>query len=113
MVTKTEEPAYSSDTIASFRQFRNELAQSVLRQQQGYDEAILKLAAAGLGLTVTLTTALIAAGEPIRHRPSLVLAWLFLAGSLASVLFSFISSQIESVRRVSLIDEKKRAIPVP
>ncbi len=101
------EPEYSDKAIAAFKAFRSELAQSVLRQQQAYDQTVLKLAAAGLGLTVTLATALIAADEPIRHRFPLLLAWLFLSGSLGSVLVSFISSQIESIKRIALIDKKK------
>jgi hypothetical protein len=101
------ETKHSAETVAGFKRLRDELTQSVLRQQQAYDQTVLKLAAAGLGLTVTLATALITADEPIQHRFPLLLAWLFLSGSLASVIFSFVTSQKESKKRIILIDKKK------
>ncbi|MGD0165889.1 MAG: hypothetical protein ABSC51_01170 [Gaiellaceae bacterium] len=98
---------YSSKTVEQYEKFRDELAQSVLRQQQAYDQAVLKLAAAGLGLTVTLATALESADRHVQERLPLILAWAFLAASIASVLFSFVSSQIESIRRIGLIDAEE------
>lgn len=101
----SNEPHYSKETVDRFEKFRDELAQSVLRQQQAYDQAVLTFATAGLGLTVTLAAALISAGKDVEQPLPLILAWAFLAASIAIVLFSFVSSQIESIKRIGFIDD--------
>lgn len=103
--------SYTEETIRRFDSFREELQGSLLRQQGAFDQAILKLAAAGLALTVTLATALASQDRHLTNRWSLVLAWAFLAGSIASVLISFIASQIESQRRIKAIDDEDYVSP--
>jgi hypothetical protein len=98
--------SYTEETIRQFNGFRKELQDSLLRQQGVFDQAVLKLAAAGLALTVTLTAALAANDRHLTNRWSLVLAWACLAGSIASVLISFVTSQIESQRRIKAIDDE-------
>jgi hypothetical protein len=101
----SETQPYTEETIERFDRFRSELQESLLRQQRSFDQAVLKLAAAGLALTVTLATALASKDRHLTNRWSFVLAWAFLAGSIASVLISFVTSQIESQRRIDAIDD--------
>ena len=101
----SETQPYTEETTEAFSRFRSELQESLLRQQGAFDRAVLKLAAAGLALTVTLTAALASNHRHLTNRWSLVLAWAFLAGSIASVLISFITSQIEAQRRIDAVDD--------
>jgi hypothetical protein len=100
----TTAPPTQAEIPEDWLAFRDELSKSVVRQQNVYDEAVLKLAAAGLGLTVTL--ARVKSGE---DRRPLLAAAVLLAASLGAVLASFITSQVESRKRIVLINEQKLA----
>jgi hypothetical protein len=85
----------------AWQKFRDDLFASIGRQQQAYDETVLKLAGAGLGLTVTVARLHLG-----RERWPLMIAAAALAASLAAVILSFVTSQHESLRRIRLIDRR-------
>jgi hypothetical protein len=83
---------------AAWDEYRKHLYEALHAASRDYDQAILAVAGATLGLSVTFVHDM--TPQPVAGTTDLLLlAWLLLLGSLVAIILSFVSSQAE-IRRL-------------